>query len=439
MSTRMMADPAKAADTLAKAAERMRSQASAQTLSSHQMSAQEAEDARLDELADLYALEDEMAEAEANAAAQTPSASQMSTQQAEDDDLDELDRYLNEEAEAERAKEQARKAQEEAEFEAKLRQATEAASKGLLSIRSANDCITDSAVEPEPDNLWRGIWMENEVCCLFADSNAGKSILAVQIADEVAQRRPVVYFDFELSDKQFQRRYWDIMEGKRHWFPRGFYRGELNAEYLSTMRGTVEADAPLESIIVDEIYREATMLESTTVIIDNLSFLCAQAEQGEFATQLMMRLLALKKKGFSILVLAHTPKRQLNLPLSQNDLAGSKRLMNFMDAAFAIGRSVADDNIRYIKQVKSRSSEIVYDSDNVLVGEIVRNEDDAFLRFEFTGTECEKMHLRSNNKLENRAELIEKATALRADGLVLKDIAAKLNLSLSKVYRLLNA
>ena len=49
---------------------------------------------------------------------------------------------------------------------------------------------------------------------------------------------------------------------------------------------------------------------------------------------------ALKSKyGLSILVLAHTPKRDSGKPLGRNDLQGSKMIINFCDSAFAIGES----------------------------------------------------------------------------------------------------
>lgn len=54
----------------------------------------------------------------------------------------------------------------------------------------------------------------------------------------------------------------------------------------------------------------------------------------------MIHLNNLKKRyGLSILVLAHTPKRSMECPITSNDLAGSKRLYNFFDSVFAIGKS----------------------------------------------------------------------------------------------------
>ena len=55
----------------------------------------------------------------------------------------------------------------------------------------------------------------------------------------------------------------------------------------------------------------------------------------------------------SILVLAHTPKRSLDCPITSNDLAGSKRLYNFFDSVFTIGKSAQDGGLRYVKQLSA--------------------------------------------------------------------------------------
>ena len=57
---------------------------------------------------------------------------------------------------------------------------------GMLTIKSANRTVEDAAHRPDPEQLYRELWYEGEVCCLFADSNLGKSIFAVQMADEIA-------------------------------------------------------------------------------------------------------------------------------------------------------------------------------------------------------------------------------------------------------------
>ena len=78
---------------------------------------------------------------------------------------------------------------------------------GVMSIKTANRTILEASLLPTPRALWDSFWYEGELSCLFADSNVGKSILAVQIADRIARTDNVLYLDFELSEKQFQLRY----------------------------------------------------------------------------------------------------------------------------------------------------------------------------------------------------------------------------------------
>ena len=74
---------------------------------------------------------------------------------------------------------------------------------GVMSIKTANRTILEASLLPTPRALWDSFWYEGELSCLFADSNVGKSILAVQIADRIARTDNVLYLDFELSEKQF--------------------------------------------------------------------------------------------------------------------------------------------------------------------------------------------------------------------------------------------
>lgn len=56
---------------------------------------------------------------------------------------------------------------------------------GVMSIKTANRTILEASQLPTPRALWDSFWYEGELSCLFADSNVGKSILAVQIASQV--------------------------------------------------------------------------------------------------------------------------------------------------------------------------------------------------------------------------------------------------------------
>ena len=52
---------------------------------------------------------------------------------------------------------------------------------GMFTIRTANRTIAEAAMRPNPRQLYQELWYEGEVCCLFSDSNLGKSIYAVQM------------------------------------------------------------------------------------------------------------------------------------------------------------------------------------------------------------------------------------------------------------------
>lgn len=234
---------------------------------------------------------------------------------------------------------------------------------GMLSIKSANRTIEDAAKRPDPEQLFRELWYEGEVCCLFADSNLGKSIFAVQMADEISRKRNVLYVDCELSDKQFQLRYCNQETCEKHIFPEGMFRAEVNPYAIG-------ADG-YEQAIINDIEKAATRMNCKIVIIDNLTYLCNSSDKGVDAGVFMMKLMALKKKrDLSLLIIAHTPKRDLSSAITQNHLAGSKKLYNFFDSVFAIGMSAKDNRLRYVKQVKVRAGAFKYDASNVIVYEV---------------------------------------------------------------------
>ena len=297
---------------------------------------------------------------------------------------------------------------------------------GMLTIKTANRTIKEAALRPNPDALWLSLWYEGEVCCLFSDSNLGKSIYAVQIATKVAEAKRVLYFDFELSDKQFQLRYSDE-QGNLNVFPDNLYRVEINRESLDV--------ANFEEAIIGNIEQAALQTGAKILVIDNLTYLCIASEKGDVAGALMFRLMALKKKhGLSLLVLAHTPKRCLSNPITQNDLAGSKKLYNFFDSVFAIGKSAKDSNLRYIKQLKVRYGNYTYDSDNVIVAAIEKV--GTFLQFVNIGYATEKEHLKEPSEKDVSQE-IENIKLLSGQGKSIRDIAKELNISKSKVGRIL--
>lgn len=295
---------------------------------------------------------------------------------------------------------------------------------GAFVIKTANEWSAQASQRPNPTNLWNGLWMAGEVSCLFADTNVGKSILAVQIAEELSANEKVLYFDFELSDKQFQMRYTDTETGRTRRFNDNFIRVEWSPNYLM---GDVEA-------MIEEIEKVVTYTGAKIVIIDNLTWLCNRYESGDAAGEFMQAIIGMKRvHDLSILVLAHTPKRIAG-PLTQNTLAGSKRIANFMDSIFAMGVSRIDrPQGRYIKQIKVRSAAMTNGEDNVIVGRLVKTGDRLF--FDAMGTDTERRVLDADTVEKDLAaeQRNQEIRRMLAEGMTYSQIAAELKISYSLI------
>lgn len=306
-------------------------------------------------------------------------------------------------------------------------------SNNCLIIKPVNTWIDEAKKRPIPNMLFSQFWYQGELCILFADTNIGKSILAVQIAHSLSIGRcvngfqnecepmKVLYLDCELSDKQFENRYSKNYQDHFKFHP-NFLRAEINSD----------VDIPKEFKTVED-YLSSTLGESIikhktrVVIVDNLTFLKSDNEKAKDALVLMKLLKQITRKhNTSILVLAHTPKRDESKPITKNDLAGSKMLMNFCDSSFAIGSSTLDPSWRYLKQIKQRNTEQVYHGNNVIVCKLQKESN--FLEFDFLDYGIEKEHLKQTNynDFEERDVLMKD---LIAQGLSNVKIGKELGLS----------
>ena len=265
----------------------------------------------------------------------------------------------------------------------------------IFSAMTANQAIEEAKLQKNPKKLWKEFWIENEVCCLFADANVGKSILAVQIGNSIAKTlkngESVLYYDFELSKKQFEMRYTDESNKDTFSFCDKFIRVELDSDRVKEYCEATKAN--FDEVIINGIEANINKYNSKVIIVDNLSWLVNMKDTATTAGLLMKNLCTIKKKyGISILVLSHTPKRNLGSPLTQNSLSGSKKLTNFFDAMFAVGMSLKDPSVRYIKQIKVRTGEFKYGSDHVELCKIEKN--GSFLGFTHVGYSSEDEQLK---------------------------------------------
>jgi hypothetical protein len=289
--------------------------------------------------------------------------------------------------------------------------------------------------------LFGNFWLQGELCILFADTNMGKSILAVQLGNSISKHQPingfeldipaspVLYVDFELSTQQFEARYTDA-SGTPYHFNDQFYRAEVDLQAQKPGHFATFID-----FVGHTLHRAVNQTGARVLIIDNITCLGGSAEQSGPALAMMRQLKLLKTRHqLSILVLAHTPKRAGGKPVTRNDLGGSKMLINFADSAFAMAPSGTRPNCRYLKQVKQRGGTEAYGAGNVCVFSL--NRSGSFLSFDLLGTAPEHEHIRTPDR-HDRERLIQQVISLKSQGHTQRHIANQLRLSLGKVNKLI--
>lgn len=310
-----------------------------------------------------------------------------------------------------------------------------------FKVKTVSTWIEEAKSRPIPKMLLSEFWFENELCILFSDTNLGKSALAIQIANSISKGfniygfklevspQKVLYFDFELSDKQLEKRYSNNFED-HYEFNSNFLRAEINPE-----QETPEEFKTFEEFLCSSIEQTIIVEGVKILIIDNLTYLKNDTEKAKDALQLMKLLNNLKRKySLSILVLAHTPKRDATKPLSKNDLSGSKMLMNFCDSCFAIGESFQENGLRYLKQIKQRNTAQIYDTHNVVICKIENPSN--FLQFNFIGFENEFEHLKQFTS-KTTDDRISKVLELKQEGMPNTKIAEILQCSEGTIRHIL--
>jgi len=247
-------------------------------------------------------------------------------------------------------------------------------------VEDANESMERASKIKVPNMLFSEFIFESDLTVLFSSAGVGKTILGMQIADAIsrgesipgfknqAPPQKVLYLDLELSHKQFESRYAEkvIIQGRQertnpHQFSKNFKRGYFQAHDVPKGVDTVD-------FLVQAIKEMAKQNETQIVFVDNISWLAVKGlEQSKDAGKLMKALDTLKKEsGLTLIVLAHTPKKNKWEGIELRDLAGSAMVGNFIDSAFTMNWSNFDNSGRYLKQVKCRFTEMVYDSHNVI-------------------------------------------------------------------------
>lgn len=305
------------------------------------------------------------------------------------------------------------------------------------TIRTANDRLKDAKDLPPVKQLIGQFWAEGELHILFADTGVGKSLLAVDIADHLSRgenlmdlkneggKKKVLYYDFELTDRQFRSRYSN--DNNEHYN----FDSNLFTDRIDLAKVMIK---DIVKYTLNKIKIDVNSTGSDVVIIDNITYLTLQSTADqEVAIRLMKDLDSLKKdQNISIMVLAHTPKIDRFMPITVNNLGGSKQIPNFSDSVSAIGKSIMGKNDRYWKQIKCRQFQEVYTENNTLHIEIVKS--DKKIEFIKKRTCPEREHLPKSKKEAKKVDK-EEIIKLSSQGVSVRKISSQTGVSKSSVDR----
>lgn len=284
--------------------------------------------------------------------------------------------------------------------------------------KTMNQIIAEGKSKPPMLQMFGNLWRRGQSCILFATDGAGKTTLAVQIAEAIARGESVcelfpnectpqrvLYFDFEFSDIQHANRYTVAGTSATYQFSENLLRVALNLERPDLIPENIER------VIIPEIAELAKKHGAEVLVIDNVSALLAESEKSSVAGKLMKRLQLLKTElGVSLMMIGHTPKRDGTRILTTSDLAGSKQLTNLIDNTICIGKLPDEAETRYLKHVKSRDGAPQYTTFNVVKCDI-KQRPDGFLQIVFGDTANEIELLKIDAPAQAGVNPLERAKA----------------------------
>lgn len=269
------------------------------------------------------------------------------------------------------------------------RKAVELPTFKTMPIVNAFDEIKDTINNQK--NIFGDLLTEGDLTILFGRSNVGKSFLSYQIGEAVARGKnvlnvmdsielkshgetkyynlnnetpaqKVLYVDFEATIEKDYIRYStkDMKKAGNCAMPYQFSQNFITA---FPDRLTV-ADSLL---FIDAIELEVMKSGAKVLIIDNMSAISQDNEKSGNAAKLMNKVKDLQRRNkLTVLLMAHTPKIVQGEAIIANNLAGSSNLYNLADSVMAVNMTTMADDIRYVKQLKSRYNEIQFHKDNVV-------------------------------------------------------------------------
>lgn len=230
------------------------------------------------------------------------------------------------------------------------------AARTAIEVRPATEWLEDADL-PEPRrDLFPPFWREGELAVLTGPPGVGKSLLAVQLAQELAAdvrtasrcdpsallnpqsaiRNPqskVLLLDLERTDLQIA----ELYAGHK-------FSENLELGLLADDETPESYNGRCDKFYLDAIYQRLFYSEAPVVIIDNLSWLTRSGGAAELHSVMRSFRRCVNDTGRSMLLLRHSRD---SLALHDQPSA-----FEMADSIFALCRSTMGENIRYVKALR---------------------------------------------------------------------------------------
>lgn len=262
----------------------------------------------------------------------------------------------------------------------KLRKANDVGSSPFVIERASAEQQTNSTPQ-QP--LYGDLWRTGELAVMIGESGIGKSLLATQIAEIIArgsqnsinglptarEPRNVIYFDLGRTRKQFSSIY-----SCRPFDDEPDYVQEYNfAELFDRARIEIVTDIPdgfkgsVDRYIRHWLFDEIMQSDAGIFIIDSIEHLAI----GTTYEKLMRSLrTAASASGASLLIVARCKPKRRPTEITLADVAQRQAIADEADSVFTIARSVTHPDVRYVKDLKSRTGQLTADLPAALAAEL---------------------------------------------------------------------
>ncbi|MCQ2198430.1 MAG: AAA family ATPase [Paludibacteraceae bacterium] len=251
----------------------------------------------------------------------------------------------------------------------------------FLTMNEAMDQVDDAYSKP----LLGPLMHQGDVVGLVAESNVGKTIFAMQLAEfwtsgkfaieglrNEAGAQKVCFMSAEMSDTQMKRRY-SSEKG-------GVYRFSDSLIYVDKNMENEEKMKAMVKMVVKKARPDIIIIDSLCQVADSDMTKMTQVKPLiKYFKEIA------KENSVTFLIILHTKKRSAvdrkKDKMDKYSLYGSSAITNMFDSLWALDQGLREP-VKILTQVKSRDGDLVFNNDNAMIMSIVKDEPDNFLRFE---------------------------------------------------------